>query len=170
MFMSTDARGMTLVELVLAIALSGIMVAALMSSYANMVGRSADPMIRAQTIAIAESFLEEALQKPFLDPGPGVGVGTRCPASPGGARTNFNNVCDYNGYGPVAIVLPDGSAVAGLTGYTVSITVTDISSGDLPSITTTCALKVQVSVANPLNETTTLVGYRADYENDPACS
>ena len=72
---------------------------------AAIVGRSADPMIRIQAVAVGESYLEEALLKPFLDPA----TLTRCPASPGGARDNFNNVCDYAGYNASAVTLPNAS-------------------------------------------------------------
>lgn len=156
-------RGLTLVELVIAIAVAGVLVAALMSSYSAVVGRSADPMIRTQTIALAESFMEEATLKPFLDPA----TGTRCPTAPA-SRANFNNVCDYNGYSDNSIRLPDGSTVASLSGYSVSIVVADTNS--LPGIASNCALRIAVSVTNPLNETMTLVGYRTDYESNPACS
>ena len=157
---------MTLVELILAIVIAGILVAGLMSSYSAVVGRSADPMLRVQTTLLAESFLEEVLIKGFLD----TTTGTRCPASPGGVRTNFDNVCDYAGYSSTSITLPDGTAVTGLSGYAVAISVEDVSAADLPGVPTHCALKVSVSVSNPLGETTTLTGFKTDYESSPACS
>lgn len=162
--MFTDHRGVTLVELVLAIALAGIMIAGLMSAYSSIVGRSADPMVRNQATVLAESFLEEALQKAFLDPV----TASRCPASPGGNRENFDNVCDFNGYSAASISLPNGSVVSGLQGYSVSITVSDISSGELGAVPTQCALKVVVSITSPLNESIILTGYRTNYET--ACS
>jgi len=163
--MSANARGLTLVELVMAIAMSGILVVALMSSYSSIVGRSSDPMIRAQALAIAESFLEEASGKAFLDPG----TGSRCPA-PEASRSSFNNVCDYNGYSASTITLPTGAAVSGLTGYAVAISVAAIASGELGVVPTTCALKITVAVTSPLNETLSVTGYRTDYESTPACS
>ena len=159
-------RGMTLVELVMAIALAGIMLAALMSAYSSIVGRSADPMVRMQAVAVAESLLEEALLKPFLDPV----TGTRCPAPPSGNRENYNNVCDFNGYSSTGVTLPNGSTVSGLENYAVAITVSDISTGELGSVPTQCALRVSVAVTSPLNETITLNGYRTDYESSPPCS
>ena len=163
--MYTNHKGMTLIELVMAIALAGILVAALMSAYSSIVGRSADPMVRTQTIAIAESFLEEVLQKPFLD----ATSGTRCPATTG-ARDTYNNVCDYNGYTSTNITLPNGAAIAGLTGYSIAIAISDITAGELGSIPTHCALKVTVTVTNPLSDSLSLTGYRTDYESNPACS
>lgn len=163
--MSARVHGLTLVELVMAIALSGILVVALMSSYSSIVGRSSDPMIRAQSLAIAESFLEEATGKAFLDPA----TGTRCPA-PEASRANFNNVCDYNGYSASTITLPTGTAVSGLSGYAVAISVAAIGSGELGAVPATCALRITVAVTSPLNETLSVTGYRTDYESTPACS
>ncbi len=162
--MSTDCKGMTLIELVMAIALAGMMVAGLMSAYSSIVGHSADPMVRMQATVLAESFLEEALQKPFLDPV----TATRCPASPGGNRDSFDNVCDYNGYSASTISLPNGATLSGLQGYSVAIAVTDIGSGELGAISTHCALKNTVTITSPLNDSTTLTGYRTHYET--ACS
>lgn len=164
--MYVKSKGMTLIELILAIVLIGIMVAGLMSAYSVIVGRSTDPMIRSQTTMLAESFLEEVLLKRFLDPT----TSTRCPASPGGVRNNFDNVCDYAGYTSSAITLPNGSSVSGLSGYSVSITIQDIASGELPSVPTNCALKVSVAISNPLGDTSVFVGFKADYESSPACS
>ena len=52
-------RGMTLVELVIAIAIIGIAAAALYSAMASLAGRSADPMLRQQSLLLAEAYLEE---------------------------------------------------------------------------------------------------------------
>lgn len=172
--MSTDlnrahdnkSSGMTLVELVMAIAVAGVLVAGLMASYSSIVGHSADPMVRTQAVAVAESFLEEALQKPFLDPS----THTRCPASPGGNRDNFNNVCDYAGYSASGVRLPNGTLVNGLENYAIAISVADIASGELGAVPSHCALKITVRISSPLNDATVLTGYRTDHESVPACS
>lgn len=158
-------RGTTLVELVMAIAIAGVLVVGLMTAYSSIVGRSSDPMVRTQAVSLAESYMEEALLKPFLDPS-----GSVCPASPGGNRENFNNVCDYNNYSSSNITLPNGATVSGLSGYSVSISVANISAGDLGSIATNCALSVTVNITSPLNETVSITGYRTDYESTPTCS
>ena len=157
--------GTTLIELVMAIAVAGVLLVGLMTAYSSIVGRSADPMVRTQSVSLAESYLEEALLKPFHDPS-----GSVCPATPGGNRENFNNVCDYNNYSSSSITLPNGATVAGLSGYSVSITVANISAGELGAIPANCALKVTVNITSPLNETVNVTGYRTDYESDPACS
>jgi len=157
-------QGTTLVELVMAIAIAGVLVVGLMTAYSSIVGRSSDPMVRTQAISLAESYLEEALLKPYLDPS-----GTVCPAAPSGNRENFNNVCDYNNYMSSSITLPNGASVSGLSGYSVSISVESIEAGDLGAVPTNCALSVVVKITSPLNETTSVTGYRTDYESAPAC-
>ncbi|MCQ4348615.1 type II secretion system GspH family protein [Pseudomonas stutzeri] len=58
-------RGVTLVELVIAIVIVGIAAAALYSAMASITARSADPMLRQQSLMLAEACLEEILGKPF---------------------------------------------------------------------------------------------------------
>jgi len=157
--------GTTLVELVMAIAIAGVLVVGLMTTYAAIVGHSSDPMIRTQAVTLAESFLEEALLKSYLDPD-----GSVCPASPGGNRENFNNVCDYNNYSSSSISLPNGAVITELAGYSVAITVASIATGELGAVPSNCALKVTVAITSPLNETVNVTGYRTDYESDPVCS
>ena len=68
-------QGMTLVELVISIVIIGISAASLYSAMAAITGRSADPLLRQQSLAIAEAYLEEILLQPFLDPA----TGSQCP-------------------------------------------------------------------------------------------
>ncbi len=94
-------QGMTLVELVISIVIIGIAAAALYSAMAAITGRSADPLLRQQSLAIAEAYLEEILLQPFLDPA----TGSQCP-SPPASRAAFDNVCDYAGLADEALQRP----------------------------------------------------------------
>ena len=58
-------HGMTLVELVITIVVLGIASAALFSAMAAISGRSADPMLRQQSLAIAEAYMEEITLQAF---------------------------------------------------------------------------------------------------------
>lgn len=60
-------RGVTLVELVIAIVIVGIAAAALYSAMASITARSADPLLRQQSLMIAEACMEEILGHPFVD-------------------------------------------------------------------------------------------------------
>ncbi len=50
----------------IAIVIVGIAAAALYSAMAAITARSADPMLRQQSLMIAEGYLEEILAKPYL--------------------------------------------------------------------------------------------------------
>ena len=65
-------QGMTLVELVISIVIIGISAAALYSAMAAITGRSADPMLRQQSLAIAEAYMEEISLQAFAALGGGV--------------------------------------------------------------------------------------------------
>ena len=101
-------QGMTLVELVISIVIIGIAAAALYSAMAAITGRSADPLLRQQSLSIAEGYLEEILLQPFLDSSNAV-----CPAPPA-SRASFDNVCDYNGLNDNGVRDARGQAIAAL--------------------------------------------------------
>ena len=60
-------RGMTLVELVITIVVIGIAAAAMFSAMASITGRSADPMLRQQSLALAEAYLEAISARAYAD-------------------------------------------------------------------------------------------------------
>ncbi len=65
--MSTSARqaGFTLVEMMIFVVVVGIGLAGVLLAINNSTARSADPLVRKQALAAAESLLEEILQQPF---------------------------------------------------------------------------------------------------------
>ena len=74
--------GVTLVELVMYIMVVSIGVAGILSVMTYTTQHSADPMVRAQALLIAESYMREILLKRFLDPSGG--TSTVCPRAGGG--------------------------------------------------------------------------------------
>lgn len=152
-------QGVTLVELVMAIAIAGIGIVTLLNTFSAVIGRSADPMITQQSIAIAESFVEEITAQPFLDPS----SAAVCPAAPA-SRSDFNNVCDYNGFSATTITDIAGNSLA-LTGYQVSVAVNNGASvaGHLGAISASDILQIVVTVTNPLGENVSLSAYRVRY-------
>lgn len=174
--MRTDAmprrqRGLTLIELILFIVIVGVGVAGITVTYNTVVRHSADPMVRKQAIAIAESLLLEIEQQAFTwcDPqdanvlsatsfagcaannqsglaGPTPGTETR------GSNANpFDNVADYGNYNTV------------INGYTASVAITQ-AGGVAPfaALPADAVLRIAVTVARG-DETVTLVGYRSRY-------
>jgi len=154
-------RGFTLIELIIFIVVVSAGLAGILSVMNTVVKSSADPMVRKQTIAIAESMLEEILLKEYASPSGGTNGVSTCTLGPlvGGVRAPWDNICDYNGYttttGVVDIL---GVAPAGLGSYNISA-VTVASSTDLTGVT---AKKITVSVTGP-GVAISLSGYRSNY-------
>lgn len=147
--------GMTLVELVISIVIIGIAAAALYSAMAAIGGRSADPLLRQQSLAIAEAYLEEILLQPFLDPA----SGSQCP-SPPASRAAYDNVCDYAGLADNGARDAQGQAIAALSAYRVQVQVTPQAWNGLSA---SDALRIDVTVTDPAGQPLLLSGYRARY-------
>src|SRR5664279_683647 len=113
---NSSQRGFTLIELIIFIVVVSAGLAGILSVMNNVVKSSADPMVRKQAIAIAESLLEEILLKDYCDPDPSP---TGMPTSPPtcgthvvkSARSDYDNVSDYAGYTTTGIVDASGLPV-----------------------------------------------------------
>lgn len=142
-------RGMTLMELVLAIVVIGVGLAGVLVAFNQAVFRSADPMVRKQMLAIAEEMMEEISLKSFtVQPAvPGAGCG----------RIPYDDVMDYNGYASVGICDIDGNAIAALSSYNTAVAV---AAGALPN--GVAALRITVTVTHGA-DTLSLVGYRTGW-------
>lgn len=172
-------RGTTLVELVIFIAVIsvGLVGTLLVMNYTARHG--ADPMVREQALLVAESYMEEILAKRFIDPTSGT---TRtCPTAEGG-RTNYDNVCDYNGLSDTGVRDQFGNAVTGLENYNVAVVVSGgsgISLGPAGNAVANTgsvrALRVDVTVtySGDPDFSVVLTGYRTHYncsnDSDPQC-
>lgn len=144
--------GFTLIEVIIFIVVVGAGMAGILSVVNTTVKSSADPLVRKQALAIADSILEEILQKAFADPD-GVGGET--------LRTTMDDVSDYDGKTQTLFnSASPGGWPAALDGYSVAIAVvndtTVVGSAALP------AKRVTVTVSRG-NESVTLVGYRGNY-------
>jgi MSHA pilin protein MshD len=107
-------------------------------------------MLTKQSVALAESLLEEILQKDFANP---VGGYT------GTSRALFDDVADYNGYTTTSgMVDAQGAAIAGLGAYNAAppVTVAALTSWNGVPI-----LRVTVSITGP-GGAVVLVGYRGN--------
>ena len=175
------ARGVSLVELVVFIVIVGVAMAGLFAAFNTMTARSADPQVRKQVLAIAESLMEEIQLMPFTycDPDdPAVSTatspaacGTPEASGPEAGETRystsvpFDNVNDYHGYNTASEVPPGikditGTPIAGLGQYNASVTVAP---AVLPGIPAGEALLITVTVAAPGNVSVTAAGYRLRY-------
>lgn len=107
---------------------------------------SADPLVRHQAVAIAESYMEEILLQNYS-------------GAANGNRASFDNVDNYNGLLDVGAHDQQGNAISGLSQYNISVTVAPASTlaGGVN------AKQITVSVSGPGVTGLTLVGYRANY-------
>lgn len=144
--------GATLIELVISIVIIAIAAGAVLMGLSTSLTQSADPMIRHQAVAIAEAYLEEIALKSFADPD---GVDGEA------SRDLYDDVDDYNGLVDNGARNQFDAAIADLSDYTVSVSVTG--SNALPSITSTDLFLISVQVSHPSNVSFTVSGYRANF-------
>jgi MSHA pilin protein MshD len=145
-------RGVTLVELVVSIIVVSIAAAALLGVLTMTSSGSADAMVRHQAVAIGQAYLEEALLKPYADPDGTDGETL---------RTSFDDVDDYNGLNDPSASDQFGNALAGLTAYSVTMSV---GAGSLGSIPAANVRRIDVTVRHTMTGTAmTFTGYRTNY-------
>lgn len=178
-------RGTTLIELVVSIVIISIATLGLTLAVSATAGRSADPMIEAQALAIAQGYLEEVTQSGFCDPefNPDLDPATTCrdecvvsacgscggPAFGGEAnRAGFDDVCDYDGLADTGARDRNGSAIADLGRYHITIAVKDrnLSLGSPAlSANTGEALRIDVAVTHPaLAAPVSISAYKANLQ------
>ena len=149
-------RGFTLIEIIIFIVIVGVGVAGVLSVMNQVTMHSADPLVRKQASAMAESVLEEILLKSYCNPA--TVDSTTTPPTCGAAsantlRVNFDNVDDYNG--KTQAVFLDWPAA--LAGYTMTISV-----GAEAAVSGQNMKRITVTVTRG-NESVAVVGRRANF-------
>ena len=142
-----DSGGFTLPELLLLIVVLAVGLAGIALALQQAARGSGDPLINKQAVAVAEALMEEILLQPF---NPVVG---------GASRADYNDVSDYNGYSSAGVAAIDGTPVAGLADYNVSVTVANAALGAVPAAD---SKRVTVTVTGR-GVTYTLDGYRLNH-------
>lgn len=136
-------NGFTLIELIVFIVVVGAGLAGILSVMNTVVKSSADPVVRKQVIALADSTMEEVMQKAYSDPDGVQGNET--------TRDTMDDVDDYNGKTEAIFGLP-----AALAAYSIRISV--ISDNVTLGI---AAKKVSVTVSKGA-ESVTVTSYRTN--------
>lgn len=94
-------RGVTLVELVIAIVIVSIAMVASLKNFSVISGRSSDALIQARTLDLAQIYIDEIIAKNF-DESTGVGgvpayTGACRITNDGESRADYDDVDDFNG-------------------------------------------------------------------------
>jgi MSHA pilin protein MshD len=174
--------GLSLIELIMFIVIVGIGIAGILSVLNLTAQKSADPMIRKQMLAVAESLLEEVELMPFTycDPDDAnaltaistagcaslVEGTTTVPAgeSRGNASAPFDNVGDYGGTTGTLTISPltdvSNSALGMLAGYSATVNVANSAFG---TIAASESMLITVTVTSSTGESLALSGYRTRY-------
>ncbi len=142
-------RGLTLVEMVLAIVILGVGLSGVLIAFSTVTRGSADPVVAQQMLAIAEEMLEEIELKPYA-----VAANTAPAAC---ARNTFNDVLDYNGYAASGICAIDGTAIPSLATYAVQVQVQGATVAGVAA-----ARRIDVTVTHG-SDSLTLSGWRTDF-------
>lgn len=142
-------QGITLIELVMSMVIIAIALTGVLTVMNTTVRHSADPLLLSQSIAIAESYLEEILLQQYSDPSP--------VASVEASRNLFDNVADYDGLSDAGAHDQLGNPITGLESFNVSVSVVSTTISGMNAWQTT------VTVAKAGIDNISLVGYRFDY-------
>ena len=138
-------NGFSLIELVIFMIIVSIAVVGVLSVINQTAKSSADPMVRKQAAALADSILEEVLLKEYTDPD-ATEVGES-------GRDNYDDVDDFNGKTQALFTdLPSE-----VSGYTIAITV------DLPAALNGVTMKQVTVTASRGADIVSMSGYRASY-------
>jgi MSHA pilin protein MshD len=181
--------GLSLIELMIFVVVVGIAIAGLLIVYDRTVRSSADPLVRKQAVAIAESLLAEVLAQPYTycdpqdvknDPDAPPASTADCTLNAAGSQDKgggalgpqpaterrfldtdpFDNVADYNGYQMPGGIYSLDDGSAPIPGLDAySASITVTRTGVLFGLPDDAALRVDVLVTGK-GESITLTGYR----------
>lgn len=158
-------RGFSLIEVIVFILIVSVALAGVLSVMNLTTQHSADPLVRKQAIAVAESMLEEVSLHDYANPAGGF----TCAPLPctQANRQSFDDIGDYNGFTTSGIYPIDSAIlITGLSAYNVSVSVATANLGPAASLITAAsgnASLITVTVTGPDNVTVVLTGYRTAY-------
>jgi len=161
----SSERGIALIELIMFIVIVGVALAGILLVL-NVAGKgSADPLIRKQALAAAESLLEEVQLQDFSPPTGAVSSGALNAADD--RTAGYRTILNYHQFpldDGVGIYPPGGGTpVAGLENYKVKVTVESPLAADWNGILAASAALITVTVTDPQNNPVSISGYRTDY-------
>lgn len=179
--------GTSLVELIMFIVIVSVALAGILLVMNATTKNSADPMIRKQALAVAESLLEEVELMPFTFCDPDDANAASAVTATGGCAvaaneesaaigpevgetrysvtTPFDNVSDYHGFDSVTdggIKDITGGTIAALSGYSAAVSVVAADFGGITAASGD-ALQITVTVTGPSGSPVVVEGIRTRY-------
>lgn len=151
LFGCQNNKGVTLIELIVAMVVISVALVGVLSVINFTTLHSADPVLRHQSLAIAEAYMEEIALKNYSDPD----------SDGEGSRNLYDDVDDYADLLDNGATDQNGNAISGLENYQVSVSVTAQSFG--PVGAQIDGQRITVTVIDPAGESLSLSGFRVDY-------
>jgi prepilin-type N-terminal cleavage/methylation domain-containing protein len=143
-----STRGMTLVELVVAITIIATAAATMLGIMSTISHQSGASTTKAHATAIANAYMREIVAKSYA------------PVGGGGNRAAYNDVLDYAGLNNVGALDHRGSPVPGMAAYTVTVAVAAPANIFNPPV---LARRITVTVTGPDNVRSVLQAYKTNH-------
>lgn len=167
--------GFSLIETIMVVVLLGIMLAGMTVMFVENASKSHEPYLRQRALAVANAYMDEILRKRWDDNSP---LGGGCvnsgsafcavgPAAAGigteeGARSNYDDIDDYNGLNDSPPQNSQGGAMTGYNGFTVAVSVTNPGSA-WNGIAAADVKLIKVDVTSTNQETISISAYRVNF-------
>jgi MSHA pilin protein MshD len=148
-------KGLTLIELIVFIVIVSVGLAGILSVMNLVVRNSADPVLRKQSLAMADAIMEEVLAKAYTDPDGTSGETT---------RSTMDDVADYdyfNGSSAARRIL--GSQLLGGSISPLPDTFWASITTQIVTISGQSLREIVVTVTDPQGQTLSLTGHRGAY-------
>lgn len=147
--------GISLIELIIFIVIISVALTGILLVMNQVTAHSADPLLRKQALAAAESLLEEIELQDYPAASGAVTAGAVTTAN----RTSYHIVTEYAGFATSGVKSLTGAAIAGLENYNVAVAV-DSAASPLGTIAAGSAVRITVTVVSPQGESIAVDGYR----------
>jgi len=152
--------GISLIELIMFIVIVSVALAGILLVMNVTTKNSADPLVRKQALAAAESLLEEVELQDFIRASGAVVAGT---VTQGNRASAYHIVKEYDTFATTGIYTVDGiTPITGLGNYNVSVSVANAALGDITSGSGNAVL-ITVTVTDPQLNAMKISGYRTAY-------
>lgn len=164
--MRPGQSGATLVELVITIVIIGVAIAGVVSAFALISGRSADPLNQTRAVELAQLYMDEIIAKKYDDATP---QGGQPPYSgpcnidvEGETRATFDDVDDYGGLTDTPPANAQGPLV-GYNGFTVVVEVSCAGSDPGIGLPSSEAKRIDLTITDPGGQSYVFAAYRTNF-------